>query len=77
MLLNRKAGATDNGKPGERPHYVKGYYSAYVFDLDGNNIECVYWQPWWLSALQMAPSVVGGVAVAGLGWWMGKNGFGF
>lgn len=35
-----KAGGTDNGGPGERD-YHPGYYAAYVFDPDGNNIEAV------------------------------------
>ena len=35
------AGGTDNGAPGLRPEYGAGYYAAYVFDLDGNNIEAV------------------------------------
>jgi catechol 2,3-dioxygenase-like lactoylglutathione lyase family enzyme len=35
------AGYRDNGTPGERPHYHHGYYSAYVLDPDGNNIEVV------------------------------------
>jgi catechol 2,3-dioxygenase-like lactoylglutathione lyase family enzyme len=35
------AGGTDNGKPGLRPHYHANYYSAFVFDLDGHNIEAV------------------------------------
>jgi hypothetical protein len=45
---SRKAGAKDNGKPGERS-YTKGYYAAYLLDLEGNNVECLYYQPWWLS----------------------------
>jgi catechol 2,3-dioxygenase-like lactoylglutathione lyase family enzyme len=35
------AGYRDNGTPGERPIYHPGYYSAYVLDPDGNNIELV------------------------------------
>jgi catechol 2,3-dioxygenase-like lactoylglutathione lyase family enzyme len=35
------AGGEDNGAPGERPHYHPGYYSAFVHDPDGNNIEAV------------------------------------
>lgn len=35
-----KAGGTDNGGPGERS-YHPGYYAAFVFDPDGNNIEAV------------------------------------
>ncbi|MCM2442062.1 VOC family protein [Agrobacterium vitis] len=35
------AGGTDNGPPGLRPHYHPDYYGAFVFDLDGNNIEAV------------------------------------
>jgi len=35
------AGYRSNGEPGERPNYHDGYYAAYVFDPDGNNIEVV------------------------------------
>jgi catechol 2,3-dioxygenase-like lactoylglutathione lyase family enzyme len=35
------AGYRSNGEPGERPHYHQGYYSAFVLDPDGNNIEVV------------------------------------
>ena len=35
------AGGKDNGKPGPR-HYHPGYYGAFVFDPDGNNIEAVW-----------------------------------
>jgi catechol 2,3-dioxygenase-like lactoylglutathione lyase family enzyme len=35
------AGYRSNGEPGERPRYHPGYYAAYVFDPDGNNIEVV------------------------------------
>jgi predicted lactoylglutathione lyase len=38
------AGGTDNGAPGERP-YHPGYYGAFVWDPDGNNIEAVYHGP--------------------------------
>jgi catechol 2,3-dioxygenase-like lactoylglutathione lyase family enzyme len=38
--LNFKA--QDNGPPGMRPQYHPLYYSAFVLDLDGNNIEAVY-----------------------------------
>jgi catechol 2,3-dioxygenase-like lactoylglutathione lyase family enzyme len=36
-----ESGYRDNGKPGERPVYNRGYYSAFVLDPDGNNIELV------------------------------------
>ena len=37
------AGAKDNGAPGIRAHYHPNYYGAFVFDLDGHNIEaCVH-----------------------------------
>lgn len=41
------AGGTDNGAPGERPHYHPGYYGAFVYDPDGHNIEAVFhsWSP--------------------------------
>lgn len=38
------AGGRDNGAPGER-HYHPGYYSAYVLDPDGNNVEAVHHGP--------------------------------
>ena len=38
------AGGRDNGGPGERA-YHPGYYGAFVFDPDGNNIEAVFHGP--------------------------------
>ncbi len=35
------AGYRDNGPPGERSIYHRGYYGAYVLDPDGNNVEVV------------------------------------
>lgn len=35
------AGGSDNGGPGERPHYHPGYYGAFVLDPDGHNLEVV------------------------------------
>ncbi len=35
------AGYRSNGPPGERRRYHPGYYSAYVIDPDGNNVEVV------------------------------------
>ena len=39
------AGGRDNGKPGLTPDHGPDYYSAYVFDPDGHNIEVVCWEP--------------------------------
>ena len=39
------AGGTDNGPPGIRAHYHPSYYGAFVFDLDGHNIEAVCHKP--------------------------------
>ena len=47
------AGGRDNGRPGERD-YHPGYYAAYAFDPDGNNVEAVHHGP----AERSAPSVV-------------------
>ncbi len=47
------AGGRDNGAPGERD-YHPGYYWAFVFDPDGNNIEAVFHGP----SDRSAPSVV-------------------
>ncbi len=38
-----EAGAKDNGAPGYRTEYGAGYYAAFVYDPDGNNIETMYW----------------------------------
>jgi catechol 2,3-dioxygenase-like lactoylglutathione lyase family enzyme len=38
------AGGRDNGGPGERA-YHPGYYAAFAFDPDGNNVEAVYHGP--------------------------------
>jgi catechol 2,3-dioxygenase-like lactoylglutathione lyase family enzyme len=35
------AGGRDNGPPGLRPEYSEGYYSAFVLDPDGHNVEAV------------------------------------
>jgi catechol 2,3-dioxygenase-like lactoylglutathione lyase family enzyme len=48
-----RAGGKDNGAPGER-NYHPGYYSAYVLDPDGNNIEAVNHGP----AHRSVPSVI-------------------
>ena len=37
------AGGTDNGGPGFTPEHGPNYYSAYVLDPDGHNIEVVCW----------------------------------
>jgi catechol 2,3-dioxygenase-like lactoylglutathione lyase family enzyme len=39
------AGGRDNGKPDLTPEYDPNYYSAYVFDPDGHNIEAVCFEP--------------------------------
>ena len=46
-------GGRDNGAPGERP-YHPGYYAAFAYDPDGNNIEAVFHGP----AQKSADSVV-------------------
>lgn len=35
------AGGRDNGAPGPRPAYGKGYHAAFVYDPDGHNVEAV------------------------------------
>jgi catechol 2,3-dioxygenase-like lactoylglutathione lyase family enzyme len=47
------AGGRDNGAPGERS-YHPGYYAAFAFDPDGNNIEAVFHGP----TTRSAPSVI-------------------
>jgi catechol 2,3-dioxygenase-like lactoylglutathione lyase family enzyme len=38
------AGGKDNGGPGYRD-YSPGYFAAFALDLDGNNIEAVWYDP--------------------------------
>ena len=40
-----KAGGKDNGPPGIREHYHPNYYGAFVYDLDGHNVEAVCHNP--------------------------------
>jgi catechol 2,3-dioxygenase-like lactoylglutathione lyase family enzyme len=47
------AGGRDNGPPGER-QYHPGYYAAFAFDPDGNNVEAVYHGPHERSAPSVA-----------------------
>jgi catechol 2,3-dioxygenase-like lactoylglutathione lyase family enzyme len=40
------AGGKDNGAPGQRGgQSTRTYYAAFVFDLDGNNVEAVFRGP--------------------------------
>jgi predicted lactoylglutathione lyase len=38
-----EVGAKDNGAPGYRKEYWPGYYAAFVYDLDGHNVEVVWY----------------------------------
>lgn len=40
-----RSGGIANGAPGLRPEYGAGYYSAYVLDPDGHNLEMVCRSP--------------------------------
>jgi catechol 2,3-dioxygenase-like lactoylglutathione lyase family enzyme len=37
-----EAGFRSNGEPGYRDEYGHGYYAAYLFDPDDNNVEALY-----------------------------------
>ena len=37
-----EAGGTNEGAPGDRPHYGEGYYGAYLRDPDGNKVHVVH-----------------------------------
>jgi catechol 2,3-dioxygenase-like lactoylglutathione lyase family enzyme len=49
-----RAGGRDNGSPGLRPEYHSTYYSAYVLDPDGNNVEAVCHGPSLRSAASIS-----------------------
>ena len=38
-----EAGFSDNWQPGLREHYGPGYYSAFLIDPDGLNVEAVFY----------------------------------
>jgi catechol 2,3-dioxygenase-like lactoylglutathione lyase family enzyme len=40
-----RAGGKDNGAPGIRTQYHASYYGAFVYDLDGHNVEAVCHEP--------------------------------
>jgi catechol 2,3-dioxygenase-like lactoylglutathione lyase family enzyme len=40
-----RAGGTDNGPPGLRPHYGSNYYAAFVIDPEGYPLEAVCKEP--------------------------------
>ena len=61
-----------NGKPGERPQYTKGYYSAFVIDPLGNNIEAMCWDSLFMKTMIAIPTISAGFlgalgAVVGVG----------
>jgi predicted lactoylglutathione lyase len=57
-----KAGGKSNGAPGVREHYHKFYYGCFLYDLDGNNIECVcHWPPSLLMMTSWPVLVFGGI----------------
>ncbi|KAL1915160.1 uncharacterized protein VTP21DRAFT_7641 [Calcarisporiella thermophila] len=39
-----EAGGKDNGAPGIRSEYGDTYYAAFLYDLDGNNIEAAFYE---------------------------------
>jgi hypothetical protein len=45
MISFSAAGGQCNGSPGPRPEYFATYYSAFVLDPDGHNIEAVCMRP--------------------------------
>ena len=38
----RENGGADEGAPGDRPHYGRGYFGAYLRDPDGNKVHIVH-----------------------------------
>ena len=66
-----------NGEPGVR-EYHKDYYAAYVLDPLGNNIEAVFFSPWWLQLLKATPWVaagaLGAVLSSGVSWYVSRGG---
>ena len=66
------AGGKDNGAPRVRPEHAPGYYSAYVFDPDGNNMEALCFSPWWMYVIQYGKYAVGMAGLTSV-YWMGQK----
>lgn len=47
-----RAGGTDLGAPGPRPHYGEPYYGCFIADLDGHKIEAAFWDDAMASSAQ-------------------------
>lgn len=58
-----KAGGKSNGPPGVRKDYHRFYYGAFLFDLDGNNVECVCHMPPALTWVTSWPVIFAGVGM--------------
>lgn len=58
-----KAGGKDNGPPGLRKSYHRFYYGCFLYDLDGNNVECVCHWPKAFLVLTSWPVVLGGIGM--------------
>lgn len=57
-----KAGGKCNGPPGVRKEYHRFYYGAFLYDLDGHNVECVCHTPpslLWISSWPVMLGVIG------------------
>ena len=78
MIFFSAAGGTCNGSPGLRPEYFTTYYSAFVLDPDGRNIEAVCMRPRFIAEPwgALGWSVVG-VTVGTIGCFVGKYYFGW
>ena len=59
-----KAGGKDNGPPGLRKDYHRFYYGCFLYDLDGNNVECVCHWPTALLVLTSWPVLVGSIGMS-------------
>ena len=64
-----KAGGKSNGAPGVRKEYHRFYYGCFLYDLDGNNIECVCHWPLTLLYLTSWPAIVGGAGKIVFEYW--------
>ena len=58
-----KAGGKCNGPPGIRKDYHRFYYGAFLYDLDGNNVECVCHWPAAVLVLTSWPVILGGLGI--------------
>lgn len=72
-MVSSAAGGKSNGPPGVRKHYFPTYYSAFILDTEGRNIEAVCMKPeFWAEPWGWVGWGAAGILVCAIGCGIGK-----